>query len=288
MARIAFLGLGAMGARMAANFLAAGHTLTVWNRTSERTEPLVEKGASAMETPRAAVEGADFVMAMVRDDAASEAVWCDAETGALAGMKAGAVAVESSTVSLEWAHKLARAAGDRGVAFADAPVSGSLPQAESGDLVYLVGADDGAFTALEPVLAAAGKTVRHCGPVGAGASMKLAINLMLGVQGAAMAEALALAEKQGVALETAVDIIASTPVCSPVAKGAAGLMAKGDFSPLFPVSLMEKDFGLIDAAARASGAKTPISAAVRTVYRDGVDAGLAEENYPAIVKLFRT
>lgn len=287
MARIAFLGLGAMGGRMAANLIEAGHSVTVWNRSPERAEPFRKKGIDVADTPRAAARGAEIVMAMLRDDPASQDVWCDSDAGALAGMTRGAVAVESSTISVGWAKELARRAAESGVSFADAPVSGSRPQAESRALVYLVGATSETFAALEPVLEAMGSTIHHCGTVGTGIAIKLAINMLLGVQGVAMAEALNLAERSGMQLGKAVDIIGSTPVCSPAARIAAGLMAGGNYSPMFPVDLMEKDFANIAAAAQDFSAEAPMSEAARERYRAAVAAGLSQENYPAVFKLYR-
>ncbi|MGN6551439.1 MAG: NAD(P)-dependent oxidoreductase [Pararhizobium sp.] len=287
MARIAFLGLGAMGARMAANLLKGGHDVTVWNRTRERAEPLAEAGAKTAVNPREAAARAEIVMAMVRDDAASETVWCDDADGALGAMTEGAVAIESSTVTIGWTEELARRASERGVVFADAPVSGSRPQAEAAKLVYLVGSDPETFRRIEPVLKSMGETIHHCGPVGTGAAMKLAINMLLGVQGAAMAEALGLLAKTGISAEDAVEIISSTPVASPAAKIAAALMAKGEYEPLFPVDLMEKDFANIAAAAWALQFEAPISEAVRGVYRKAVDAGFGEKNYPSVFELYK-
>ncbi len=287
MAQIAFLGMGAMGSRMARNLLEAGHSVNVWNRSRDRTRPLEEEGAGVAETPRAAARTADIVMSMLRDDAASENVWCDPEIGALDGMAKGSIAVESSTVSVGWTKELGRRAAGRGVAFADAPVSGSRPQAEGGTLVYLVGADAATFEALEPVLACMGSTIHHCGGNGAGTTIKLAVNMLLGVQGVAMAEALGLAGRAGMDIGTAAEIIGSTPVCSPAAKIAAGMMAREDYSPLFPVDLMEKDFGGIAAAAKDLGAEVPLSEATRKRYREAMEAGLSQENYPAVFRLYR-
>ena len=287
MAQIAFLGLGVMGGRMAANLIEAGHSVTVWNRSPGRAEPFREKGADVADTPRAAARGAEIVMAMLRDNPASQGVWCDPDVGALAGMTRGAVAVESSTISVGWAKELARRAAESGVAFADAPVSGSRPQAQSRALVYLVGATPETFAALEPVLEAMGSTIHHCGTVGTGIAIKLAINMLLGVQGVAMAEALNLAERSGMQLGKAVDIIGSTPVCSPAAGIAAKLMAGGDYSPMFPVDLMEKDFANIAAAAQDLSAEAPLSEAARERYREAMAAGLSQENYPAVFKLYR-
>lgn len=141
MSKLAILGLGAMGSRMARAAIDRGHQVTVWNRTAGRAAVLQDAGARLASSPRQAVDGADFVFAMVRDDEASRAIWLDPRSGALDGMEAGAVAIESSTLSVSWVQDLAREAALRpGVCFLDAPVAGSRPQADSRQLIFLVGA----------------------------------------------------------------------------------------------------------------------------------------------------
>src|ERR1700761_3541667 len=142
MTKIAVLGLGAMGSRMAANLLKAGHQVTVWNRTPDVAAALVAAGAKQVLTPREAAMGADFVIAMVRDDEASRTIWLAPETGALAGLAKDAIAIESSTLSPSWVRELGGVVAKKGVAFLEAPVAGSRPQAEAGQLVYLVGGNE--------------------------------------------------------------------------------------------------------------------------------------------------
>src|SRR5919198_651892 len=134
MTDIAFLGLGAMGSRMAANVVKAGHRVTVWNRSPKACDPLIAAGAKAAVSPRAAATGAEFVIAMLRDDEASQRVWLDAQDGALAGMRKGAVAIESSTVTPDWSRALGRHVSESGVGYLEAPVAGTLPQAQAGQL----------------------------------------------------------------------------------------------------------------------------------------------------------
>jgi len=161
MSKISVLGLGAMGARMAAHLIKAGHDVTVWNRTADAAKPLVAAGATQAQTPKEAAAGAAFVVAMVRDDDASRRVWLDPDNGALAGMSAGAVAIESSTLTPGWIRELGHAIAERGVALLEAPVSGSRVQADAGQLVYFVGGDDTTLARAEPVLKAMGSAVHH-------------------------------------------------------------------------------------------------------------------------------
>ncbi len=164
---------------LASNLLKAGHTVTVWNRTPAATEALVASGARKASSPKDAAEGAEFVFAIVRDDDASRSVWLDPDHGALAGMSPGAVAIESSTLTPEWVRELGEQLSAKGVALLDAPVSGSRPQAEAGELVYLVGGDGKALSAAEPLLKVLGSSIQHVGPIGTGAIAKLATNTLL-------------------------------------------------------------------------------------------------------------
>jgi 3-hydroxyisobutyrate dehydrogenase len=156
MSKVAFLGLGAMGSRMAANLLKAGHELAA-------------SGAKAAATPREAAEGNDFIIAMVSNDEVSRRVWLDGSNGALAGAKAGAIAIESSTLTPAWVDELGRVTSQVGVTLLDAMVSGSTPQAESAQLVFLVGDDAESLKRAEPLLKALGSSIQHAGPEGCGA-----------------------------------------------------------------------------------------------------------------------
>src|SRR5579864_5429565 len=169
MAKIAFLGLGAMGSRMAGNLLKAGHAVTVWNRDPSKVTPLAALGAVIAGTPKAAVPGAEIVIAMVRDDGASQRVWLDPESGALGGVGRQAIAIESSTLTVGWVKTLSAAAAGRGVSFLDAPVVGSRPQAEAAELTFLAGGDSSVLARAEPVLRVMGSAVHHVGSSGAGA-----------------------------------------------------------------------------------------------------------------------
>jgi len=286
MAKLAFLGLGAMGSRMAAKLLEAGHQVTVWNRTAGRSQALADAGAVVAATPRAAATGADVVFAMVRDDAASRQVWLDAETGALAGLEQGAVGVDCSTLSVDHVRALAGAFGQAGYDFLDAPLAGSRPQAEAGQLIFLVGGAGPVLARVRPVLDAMAAAVHHAGDNGAGAAVKLMVNALFGVQLATMAELIGLARKAGLDAAAAVEIVAATPVCSPAAKAAAGAMLAGAFAPAFPIDLVAKDFGLVADAAAGVEATVPVSAAAQAVYEAGVADGIGDDNITGIVQLY--
>ncbi|HEX8699120.1 MAG TPA: NAD(P)-dependent oxidoreductase [Myxococcaceae bacterium] len=286
MTKIAFLGLGAMGSRMARNLLSAGHTVSVWNRSPQRAAPLVEAGASLHATPRAAVTGAQVVCAMLTDDEASRDVWLNEQTGALAGMAEGSLAVEHSTLTPGWVKTLGARAASRGVRFVDAPVAGSRPQAEARQLLFLVGGEAGPVEELRPLLSAMGAAVHHLGPMGAGAAMKLAVNALFGIQIAAMAEVLSLLEKSGIEASKAVETLGAMPVTSLAAKGAGALIAARKFDPLFPIALVEKDFRYIAEAGRAVGSRTPTADAARALYQEAIAAGHGGDNIHGVAKLY--
>ncbi|BEV14362.1 NAD(P)-dependent oxidoreductase [Herbaspirillum sp. DW155] len=284
MSKIAVLGLGAMGSRMAANLIKAGHAVTVWNRSAAAAEELVAAGAALAATPKQAAAGADFVMAMVRDDQASRQVWLDPDTGALAGMAAGAIALESSTLTVKWIRELGAQAAARRIDLLEAPVSGSTPQAEAAQLVYLVGGEVDTLTHAAPILTAMGSAIRHVGPLGSGALAKLTTNTLLGIQVAVLGELVGMLQHSGADVARVLDAVAITPVWSPVAGRISGSMLAGNFAPQFPIELIEKDFGYTLQAA-GSDVVAPTIAAARSVFRAAIERGLGDENMTAVVKL---
>lgn len=283
--RIAFLGLGAMGSRMATRLVQAGHTVTVWNRSPAPARALVAAGARRALTPREAAMDADVVFAMLRDDEASACVWCNPESGALAGMQPGALAIDCSTLSVDAVRRLSQACAAAGVSFLDAPVSGSRPAAEAGQLVHLVGGDAGAFERAAPLLRCMGAAAKHVGPVGHGALAKLVTNTLLGIHVTALAELIGLLREQGVAPEAVLDAVSSTPVWAPVDHYLSGSMLRAEFSPQFPVALMAKDFGYV-LQATVDESRLPMTAAASSVFRRAARLDLGAENMTAVARLY--
>lgn len=278
---IAFLGLGAMGTRMARRLIAGGHSVTVWNRTPGREAPLLEAGGRAAATPAEAADGAEFVISMVRDDDAARTVWLDTTDGALATARDGAIAIECSTTSPGWARELHQACEGAGIMSLDAPVVGSRPQAEAGKLIFLVGGEERALLQAHSLLLAMGAAVHHAGSPGAGAVVKLMVNTLFGVQVATLAELLALARSGGINPARAIEIVAATPTASPAAMGAAAGMLAEQFAPMFPVELVAKDFAL--ANGLFSG---PLIERALAVFRRAEREGLADQNLAAVAKLY--
>ncbi len=286
MSHIAVLGLGAMGSRMAASLLLAGHQVTVWNRTPGRAEALVNAGAHTAPSPAAAAASADIVLAMVRDDAASQDVWLHPSTGALAAMRPGALAIESSTLTPQWVQQLASRAAQRGIELVDAPVAGSRPQAQARQLIYFVGGSEHAVAQATPVLAQMGAAVHAMGGSGAGAQTKLIVNALFGVQVAAVAELLNLGQASGLDPTRLVDVLGATPVCSPAAKAAAQGMLSRAFDPMFPIELVAKDFGYVAASAAQADVAVPMSQAAHAAFARADQLGLGALHITAVAKLY--
>ncbi len=282
--RVAVLGLGAMGGRMASRLLRAGHQVSVYNRSSGPLHDLVAAGAVSAKTPRGAADGAEIIIAMVRDNEASRAVWCDERDGALKGINAGAIAIESSTLTPGWVKELASKVQQAGAGFLDAPVVGSRPQADAGQLIHLVGGDIGSFDRAKSVLSAVGGTAHHVGPVGAAATLKLAVNALFGIQVAAIAETLALLRGCGGDITQMTEALASLPVTSPAAKGAIALIQAKSDAPLFPIDLVEKDFAY---ALDQPGTVLPMTKAGHACFAKAKAEGLAALNITAIARLYQ-
>lgn len=285
MAKIAVVGLGAMGSRMAINLVKAGHEVSVWNRSPEAVSGLVAGGARSAATPKDAATGAEFVMAMLRDNDASRTVWLDSETGAMRGMSDDAIAIESSTLSADWIRELGTRMSEAGRSFLEAPVVGSTPQAEGAQLTYFVGGEAAIFERALPVLKAMGSSIQHVGPLGSGAVTKLATNTLLGVQVTVLAELIGMLKRSDSDVPRVLEVLAATPAWSAVAGRVSSLMLAGNFAPQFPIELIEKDFGYALRLA-GSGSAAPTIAAARGVFRAAIEQGFGDENMTGVVKLF--
>jgi 3-hydroxyisobutyrate dehydrogenase-like beta-hydroxyacid dehydrogenase len=283
MTTIALLGIGAMGSRIAANFLKAGHSLIVNNRTISKLRPLQELGAIVATTPKAAAGQAEIVISMVRDDQASQDIWLNGETGALLSLEKGKVAIESSTLSLAWTLSLAQQIEQSEAHFLDAPVVGSLPQAEAQKLIYLVGGNPEVLTQVQATLSATSMAIHHVGTVGKGMAMKLAVNGLFGMQVVALAETLAILERVGISPVQAMTTLGELPVTSLAAKNAGNLIAQNQHSPMFPIDLVAKDFRYLLGTVNID---TPTIQTVGEQFQRAIAAGYEQKNITAISRLF--
>ena len=286
MSRIAILGLGAMGQRIATNLLDAGHELYAWNRSRDACNALVSRGAKSCTTPRDTASNADIVICMVSDDEASRAVWLTQQTGALAGMKPGSIAIECSTLSTAWCRELAEHLMAKDIMLLDAPVVGSRPQAEARKLIQLVGGDSESLNRVHHVLEVNASEIYHAGGTGCGMAMKLAVNALFAIQVAALGELMAFTKSYGIAPGFCADLIGKLPVISPAARGAAMAIASRKYAPLFPIKLVRKDLEYAIESATRYNRDLPATASVLNLYTQAMEAGHGEENIHAIARLF--
>lgn len=283
MKKVAFLGLGTMGSGMAARLLKGGFPVTAWNRGTQRAESLRQQGASIAASPRDAASNADVVISMVADDRASRAVWTG-EGGALGGLKAGAVAIECSTLSPAWVLELADLVDARDASLLDAPVTGSRPQAASGEILFLVGGDQDVLDDVRDVLRPMSRDAVHMGPTASGARMKLVNNFMSAVQAVSLAEALAFAEACGLDRVGAMGVITNGAPGSPLVKTVGARMMAGDYSVNFMMSLMRKDVDYAFEEARRHGVNLTMAAATRELFDRAMAAGLGEQDFAAVAE----
>jgi 3-hydroxyisobutyrate dehydrogenase-like beta-hydroxyacid dehydrogenase len=232
-----------MGSRIARRLLDAGYDVRATNRTPAKAQPLIDRGLVWLDTGREVAASSDVVFSMVADDDALEAI-ADGPQGLLAGLKPGQVYVDMSTVSPQASRELAERVHARGARMLDAPVSGSVPQVDSGTLAIMVGGEPGAFAAVEPLLHELGQTVTHVGPNGQGLVLKLAINISLAVQTLAFSEGLLLAERAGVDPALAAEVMSTSPIGSPMLKARVPLLLELPEHAWFDVALMQKDIRL--------------------------------------------
>jgi 3-hydroxyisobutyrate dehydrogenase-like beta-hydroxyacid dehydrogenase len=288
--KIGLIGLGLMGRPMGMNLLKAGHPLTVWNRTASQADELVAAGAVLAKNPREVAEASEVLLTIVSDPPALESVLWGGEGknhGALGGLKAGSIYVDSSTISPALVKKISAACQERGVRFLDAPVTGGDWGAREGNLVFMIGGDAATLKDVEPVLGVMGKKLFHLGPNGAGQTIKLAMNAILALEVGALAEAIGLVTKAGLAGERLLEVLQASMGRSGLLDLKAPLMLKGDFKPSFPLRLMHKDLGLALDLANQLGVALPTTAAVREVYNHVKGEAKEDLDYSAVVRFYK-
>ena len=275
---LGFVGLGAMGGRMARRLLDGGFALHGYNRTAAKAADLVAAGMTRVASPREAAERAEAVFTMVTDDAALDAVTRGPQ-GILAGLRPGAILIEMSTVSPAVIQRLAEEVTARGAALLDAPVSGSPATLDAGQLSFMVGGDPAVLERARPFLAAIGSTMTHVGPVGLAKSMKIAVNQGLAVQMLSFAESVLLAEKAGVARERAVEVLLKSVVASPMVKYRGPFVLGMPAEAWFDVDMMQKDLRLALDMARASAVVLPSVALTHELLTAAKGMGLAHYDF---------
>jgi 3-hydroxyisobutyrate dehydrogenase len=279
---LGFVGLGAMGSRMATRLLDAGYPLGVFNRTADKTRPLVERGARAFDSPRALAQHCEVVLSSLADDAAVEQALLGAD-GVVAGARSGTTLIDLSSVSPDTARKVAAAARAGGVDMLDAPVSGSTPLAQNGSLVVFVGGDASAFERARPILGVIGRQVFYLGPSGAGVTMKLVANTLLGLGIQALAEAITLGERAGLDKDAMLDVLGQTEVVTPGLKSKLVNAQKEEYPVTFALRLMWKDFGNVLRLAEERAVPMPATAVAHQVMTVE-QAKRVEEDFSAVIR----
>jgi 3-hydroxyisobutyrate dehydrogenase len=276
---VAVIGLGAMGSRFARRFLAAGHEVIVWNRTPEKAAELVELGAAAAGSPADAVRQAEALITIVADPAALRAV-TEGPEGIAAGTDASTTVIEMSTVGPGAVRWLASALPSE-TGLLDAPVLGSLSEAEEGTLQVFVGGPAPLAVRWTPLLSALGSPI-HVGPLGAGASAKLVANATLFGTLALLGEVVALADGLGLSRDVTFDVLAATPLAGPAERRRPSI-ERSEYPLRFALSLARKDSELITDAARTAGVEVRVLEAARAWLADAQETGLGDRDYSTVL-----
>ncbi|HNQ99611.1 MAG TPA: NAD(P)-dependent oxidoreductase [Trueperaceae bacterium] len=284
--RIGFIGLGTMGAPMAARLLAAGFEVSVHNRTREREEPLAALGAKRAASPKSCAQDSDVVFTMVSDTPDVQAV-VTGDHGAIEGLAEGSVLVDMSTISPATTRRLAAALAQRGVQMRAAPVSGGSEGARNGTLSIMVGGDAVALERVRPVLEHLGRTITHVGPVGSGQVAKAVNQVIIAGTYAAVAEGMALAMAAGIDTDAALTALGGGAAGSWVLANRARNMLAGDYPLGFRTRLHRKDLGIALASARELGVSMPVAAYVEQVETSLVARGFGDEDVSNVARVVR-
>ncbi len=293
MARIGFIGLGNMGMPMALNLIKAGHALTGYDVSPKAIEAVKSAGGAAGKSIAAIAAESEIVVTMLPSGKEVREVYL-APGGITAAAKPGTLVIDSSTIDVDTARAVAKAAEAKGLPMLDAPVSGGVGGAQAGTLTFMVGGSAAAFERAAPVLANMGKTIVHAGAAGAGQAAKICNNMILGSSMIAVSEAFVLAEKLGLDAQKLFDISSKssgqcwsmTSYC-PVPGPVPASPANRDYQAGFTAAMMLKDLKLAQDAARASGATTPLGKEAAALYGQYVDSGEGGRDFSGIIRMLR-
>lgn len=278
MANLGYIGLGEMGGRMAARLMAAGHTVTGYNRTRSKAEPLIAKGMKWADTPREVAEASDMVFSMVTNTKAVEAI-TQGEDGIISALGPGKLYIDMSTMSPEYSKELAKQVAATGAKMLDAPVSGSVITLVEGKLSVMVGGDKDAFEQAKPILLDIGPRATHVGGNGLAVAMKIATNLSLAAQMLAFSEGVLLAEKSGIDREVAVDVLVNSVIASPMVKYRGPFVLETPQVAWFNADMMQKDLNLAVELGQKLHAPTPTSSLCNEYLTAANGMGLGEHDF---------
>src|SRR5712671_1870666 len=281
MAKLGFIGLGVMGSQMVNRLLSKGHTVTGYNRTRAKVQWLVEKGMRWADSPRAVASASDFTFAMVTNAAAIAAI-TEGPDGMLAGLTAGKIFIDMSTVSPTVSRALAAKVREKGADMVDSPVSGSVITLQEGKLSVMVGGRREAFDKVKALLLDIGPKVTYVGDNGLALSMKIAINLSLAVQMLAFSEGVLLAEKSGIARAMAVDVLTHSVIASPMIQYRGPFILKRPEEAWFNVNMMQKDMNLALELGRQLDVPMPTTAITNEFLTVARGMGLVEKDFAVL------
>jgi 3-hydroxyisobutyrate dehydrogenase-like beta-hydroxyacid dehydrogenase len=284
MAKLGYVGLGVMGGQMAGRLLEKGHTVTGYNRTRSKAEWLIERGMRWADSPRAVCEASDATFVMVTNSASLESV-ANGPDGLLAGLGPGKILIDMSTVSPAVSRALAANVRGKGAEMVDAPVSGSVITLQQGKLSVMVGGNKATFDRVKPLLDDVGPRVTHVGDNGLALVMKIATNLSLAVQMLAFSEGVLLAEKSGIARETAVDVLTHSVIGSPMVQYRGPFVLKMPDEAWFNVNMMQKDMLLALELGRQTDVPLPTTAVTNELLTAARGMGLAEHDFAIIFRV---
>jgi 3-hydroxyisobutyrate dehydrogenase-like beta-hydroxyacid dehydrogenase len=281
MAKVGFVGLGVMGSRMVERLLAKGHTVTGYNRTREKAQWLIDKGMKWADSPRAVSQASDVTMAMVTNSDALRAI-ANGPDGIIAGLSAGKVFVDISTVSPSASREIAAKVREKGADMVDSPVSGSVVTLVEGKLTLMVGGRKETFERVRPILQDIGPKVTHVGDNGLAVAMKIATNLGLAVQMLAFAEAVLLAEKSGIPRATAVDVLTHSVIGSPMVQYRGPFVLELPEEAWFNCNMMQKDMLLALEMGRQLDVPLPTTAVTNEFLTAARGMGMVEQDFAVV------
>ena len=285
MAKLGFLGLGLMGYPMARNLLRAGHEVAVWSNTTAKATKLADtEKARFCSTPKEVAENADVIFLCVGDTRMATDVILGAD-GIIAGIHSGAVVVDCSTISVSQSRHIGQALKAKGVDFLDAPVTGSTPGAESGNLTFMIGGDQAVFGRIRPLLDPMGKKIYFCGPAGMGLQAKLTQNLVLSNILMAFNEGMVLASKGGMDPTLMLEILDNSAAKSGLINYKAPFVFKRDFTTNFSVKWMFKDIGLMLESGQELGVPLLLTGLTRQLFQTAISAGHGDEDICSTIKV---
>ncbi|WP_022793063.1 NAD(P)-dependent oxidoreductase [Marinococcus halotolerans] len=282
--RVGFIGTGIMGSNMVKNLMDAGEKVTIYNRTKQKAQHLLDAGAGWRETPRELVSKVDVVFTMLSNPEAVEEI-ANSVDGLLAGETSRKIWVDMSTVNPGFTRQMAKTAKMKEMRLVDAPVSGSKGPAEKGELVFLAGGREEDVQKVQPLLEIMGKNVHYMGGTGSGSAMKMSVNLTLMHAMTSLSEGLHAAEGLGLDKEQALDVLLQVPTTAPAVAGKRDMLLSGSYETQFPLKHAYKDLHLLEESAYQAGISLPVTGSVREAYALAKQYGMGDEDFAAVYKL---